>query len=358
MKSRNASGHKSGFTLVELLVVITIIALVIGIIVPALGGAKNLAKKQATAHTLAEINTAAAQYVNDRRVDPGYFSPREMGSVENATRGFCAAQNLMLSLLDPKGVAVTTAPGAGRIAVGPSAAKEVYVDLTLLGGASSGSYFAANARNFVAQDGAAGAGLQVASVAAHTQLPTLIDGWGNPVLAWAKDYQTTKPIGPSQFASPNDFAAIQYNVGSGSRFYLNANTAFTQSTQLGKTGANQTDDYKGSIFAVTAMNSAQIVQKSMGGLLGSPTSVLSADLTLLYDVIQPQDARGSLILQSAGTNGVYCGRKETGVKNAANILYFGLNFKDAAGNVNQASNGGNLIDVRDGLDDVFQLAGG
>ncbi|MEK6702402.1 MAG: prepilin-type N-terminal cleavage/methylation domain-containing protein [Planctomycetota bacterium] len=351
MKTKNAGVRvTTGFTLVELLVVIAIIALGIGIVVPALGGARDLARKTATTQTLGEINTASAQYVNDKRSDPGYFTPREMGALENGTRGFAAAQNIMLSLLDPKGVAVFTQNGANRIAVGPIAGKEVFVDLTLLGGASSGAYFSTNSKNYVAQDGSPGAGLQVTSVAAHTQLKTLVDGWGNPVLAWSRDYQTTKTV-----VNLIDYASIAFDAAIPSKFYANANVAFSQSTQLGKKGADQTDAYKGSILAAAVPAD---IQNTICGITGSPSSVLSADLSKAYNLMLPQDSRGSLILQSAGSNGVFVSRKERGVRNAGNILYFGLNYKNVAGQLNQASNGGNLIDVRDGLDDIFQLSGG
>lgn len=357
MKTKNAGVRvTSAFTLVELLVVITIIALVIGIVVPALAGARDLAKKQATNHTLMEINTACAQYGNDKRSEPGYFSPRKMGSVENATRGFSAMQNVMLSLLDPKGIAISTQNGAGRTAVGPVAAEEVYVDLTLLGGASSGAYFATNGKNWIAQDGAPGSGLQVASVAGHTQLKTLVDGWGNPILAWSKDYQTGKVV-QSMF----DYASIAFNVNTPAKFYANANAAFTHSTQLGKKGADQNDAYKGSILVGTDAD----VENTICGITGAPGSVLAASpgknytLSGTHITIMPQDSRGSLILQSAGSNGVFLSRKEPGVRNAGgSAIYFGLNFKTAAGQLNQAPNGGNFIDVREGLDDIFQSAGG
>lgn len=355
MKTKNAGVRvTSAFTLVELLVVITIIALVIGIVVPALAGARDLARKQATSSTLMEVNTACAQYVNDKRSEPGYFTPRKMGSVENATRGFSAMQNIMLSLLDPKGIAVFTQNGAGRTAVGPVAAEEVYVDLTLLGGSSSGAYFATSGKNWVAQDGSPGAGQQVASVAGHTQLKTLVDGWGNPILAWSKDYQTNKVV-QSMF----DYASIAFNVNTPAKFYANANKAFTHSTQLGKKGVDQNDAYKGSLLVGTDAD----VENTICGITGAPGSVLAASANAWslggnYDTIMPQDSRGSLILQSAGSNGVFLSRKEPGVRNAGGrALFFGLNFKTAAGQLNQAPNGGNFVDVREGLDDIFQSAG-
>ncbi len=55
---------KRSFTLIELLVVISVIALLIGILLPALGAARDQAKRVECAHNLKEISTGLAFYLN------------------------------------------------------------------------------------------------------------------------------------------------------------------------------------------------------------------------------------------------------------------------------------------------------
>jgi len=77
----------TGFTLVELLVVIGIIALLIGILVPTLGKAKNQANVVKCLSNIRQVNSAIAQYlVENRGVMPeatynnrGAWSPRQRG---------------------------------------------------------------------------------------------------------------------------------------------------------------------------------------------------------------------------------------------------------------------------------------
>jgi prepilin-type N-terminal cleavage/methylation domain-containing protein len=296
--------RRPGFTLIELLVVIAIIALVIAIIVPALAGARTVAKGGTTKQFLAEINKASDSYYLDRGRAPGYFGAREMGHVENSTRGLTAMQNVMLDLM---GGIVDQADPNNPLEVGPlnDPTTHVWVAPGLMGAGKG--YFAPDKRYLVVQDGTVG-GTQF-GIPEHQQIPSLVDAWGNPILAWVQD--ETAKLGTID--DVDQFALIDSGGNFPALFYWSSNAGMLKSTAMGKSAKDQNYVDVDTEYSLIGGNLSDDDRKdSLTGILGNPS--FPSELTAPLDAVVPTQARGRTVLHSAGPDGVFFGSRDPGFK--------------------------------------------
>jgi prepilin-type N-terminal cleavage/methylation domain-containing protein len=335
---------RRGFSLIELLVTMAVIAIVIAIIVPTLGGARNTAKAAATQSQLTEIGSAAQQYYTDKQRLPGYFSPRQMGDPANEMRGFTGMQNIMLDLAG----GIVGATGTDVIEVGPTTGDTVLVNTTLIGTREAGGgYYTPDDKRFLAQEGV-GEG-ELLGITEHQQLPSVADPFGTPILAWQLDKTAIQPL-----ATLADFSQPDTSSGP-ARFYWASNAGFLKTQQLGKRGKNPVlataaPSREHSLIGDGVPEDPQLLNH-IAILLGSPT------IPNEFPEV-PSGARGNLVFHSAGIDAMYMGSKDRGGR-ASQLEFWKSFWSDTAGGTRLTDSDGKVesIDLLDQFDDQIESVG-
>ncbi|MGH7132738.1 MAG: prepilin-type N-terminal cleavage/methylation domain-containing protein [Phycisphaerales bacterium] len=308
MSRSHPSNVRRAFTIVELLVVVVIIVIVLSILLPAIAGARQAAKRASTLALMNHLGTATNAFALDKNGRmPGYFSAAEMGSAENESRNLSAMKNMLLDLSG--GLTTAAANGANILAVGPTAGNTVNVDLTQIGASTGGgngakSYFTPDQKFYVPQNVDGQMMTPVASLPpGHANLPDIVDSWGNPILAWVEEDRATNTFAAETSANANVIP----------KFYQASNACYLGARALGKSGRNQNGSADPHSLIGMGLPPAQLFGGPGGNgtfeaFLGNPA------YPTRINPIRPEKARGPVVFLSAGPDGYYLSSDDRGGK--------------------------------------------
>ena len=291
-----AARRLRAFTLVELLVVIGIIALLVGILLPALAAVNVAAKNTRTTSTLTEFSKACDLFQQEHGFYPGVFSEEELADWGGGIPPLSGTENALLHLMG--GYLSPTDPNyastSGVVIQHPGTGKEIKVvdknndgvadglgDGPIINGKRFSSYYAPAGDALAVTRGQAGP--------VAIDIPDVLDAWGQPIIY----VRRARGIGPLVDAPGNP-----------AQFYSESMTPYTESTNLGELNQPQHSGNSGeySLLSENALNAGDV-------------DINLATLITNMAFFDPNNrlagtAKGSYALISAGEDGVYFNRNE------------------------------------------------
>ena len=298
-QARRGDGPRRGFTLVELLVVIGIIALLVGLLLPALAAVREKGKITQTRSLMKNLGDAVDSFVLTHNRQPGALSERQLASDSNNYLRLSGTENALLELMGG-----LTPHGSDRFDL---AGLKIYRDDIGMGptinGAKYDSYFKPNPRDLYYVKGQLGQTdvennlpLDDGVVA----LPDLIDSFGAPIIFWANSGSKAK--GLREIGGRP--AVVAFNVQSGNTsqaapYYYSSFQSYVNSDELyvGSGGGAPLDQHARSYLA------------EAGSSIGGGTALQLAQAIAAHPTLDSVP-RGGYIMMSAGKDLTYFSKEQ------------------------------------------------
>lgn len=411
-----AANRASGFTLVELLIVVSIIAILLGILLPTFAGVRAAARKASTQSLIRNVRVAFDAFQADKGRMPGHFSQQELAREENGGSiggggdfvGFTAMENALLELAFPQVQTIEASsldpPAMDNsnidIEIFDDETIDIRVNTALAGSSQSGAYLSLSRDHLAPIEGQAttidrdGDGRD-----RFVGMPDVIDYFGQPIMLWQRDQSASLP--PRQFglaAGSNkgdlfagDFfddeiplddtrASFYWNTNAG---YLRAGENISNVTSLqddptlglgvervpqvvlSTIGRSNRGGFGPSTFQpgsnAVAGNSDWILASLMG-ILAHPRFATEADDG---EWPLPTQARGDAVLISAGADRVFFARKFSGGAAGAEATGNVVGYEPREAAKRAGVSGGSATDsafgglrTPDEFDDIIESTGG
>ena len=297
-QARRGDEPRRGFTLVELLVVIGIIALLVGLLLPALAAVREKGKITQTKTLMKNLGDAVDSFVLTHNRQPGAISERQLASDSNNYLKLSGTENALLELmggLSPNGTDRFTIAGIDvwrdDIGLGP-----------VINGAKYDSYFKPNPRDFYYVKGQLGQQDVNNNLPedGDVALPDLIDSFGAPIILWSNSGSKAKGLRDIS-GRP---AVVAFNVQSGNTnqaapYYYSSFQSYANSDGLfvGAGGGSPVDQHSRSYLAET------------GSSIGGGTALQLAQAIAAHPTLDSVP-RGGYIMLSAGKDLIYFSKEQ------------------------------------------------
>lgn len=255
MQPRSSTNVRHAFTLIELLVVIGIMALLIGMILPALAAVRRQARKAETETLMKSLSDASESFFLSINQYPGVLSERQLNTLGIADE-WSGTENALLDLMggleDPGGSQSDQFQLAGldifRDAIGTG---------PVINGTRHDSFFTPKSKDLYYVRGQNGQQDVNDNLPQNNTkaFPDLVDSWGSPIILWRNSQEK------STYVSGNTTTLVAQNSmpGQSANYYWSSFQSYTDSENLTVAGTEvQIDQQDRSM--ISASGSSDIKQ--------------------------------------------------------------------------------------------------